>query len=86
MVRCGVSFTIEMGGSPSPTPVTPSVFSDVPREEPEKIKRWREEQKKRLEKKGNLLIVGSLQMYHTNELQEPYSAVGSVMDGLVWQV
>lgn len=25
---------------------------DIPREEPEKIKRWREEQKKRLEKKG----------------------------------
>lgn len=34
--------------SPNPTPIS---FVDIPREEPEKIKRWREEQKKRLEKK-----------------------------------
>jgi len=35
-------------GSTSPLP---SSFSDIPREEPEKIKRWREDQKKRLENK-----------------------------------
>jgi hypothetical protein len=40
----------ELGGSPSPPTVQTSVF-DTPREEPEKIKRWREEQKRRLEQK-----------------------------------
>jgi len=39
----------QLSRSPSPSPV-PSQ-PQIPREEPEKIKRWREEQKKRLEKK-----------------------------------
>jgi hypothetical protein len=39
----------ELGGSSSPTPVSQP---QIPREEPEKIKRWREEQKTRLEQKG----------------------------------
>lgn len=39
----------ELSRSPSPSPVP--VQHQVPREEPEKIKRWREEQKKRLEQK-----------------------------------
>jgi hypothetical protein len=38
---------VELFASPAPTrPVT--------REEPEKIKKWREEQKKRLEEKGRM--------------------------------
>lgn len=33
---------------------SPIITSKVEREEPEKIKKWREEQKTRLEEKGNI--------------------------------
>lgn len=35
--------------------ITPPPAAKVVREEPEKIKKWREEQKKRLEEKGKLI-------------------------------
>lgn len=35
---------------------SPIISSKVEREEPEKIKKWREEQKTRLEEKGNLFL------------------------------
>jgi hypothetical protein len=34
----------------------PQMMSSIPREEPEKIRKWREEQKLRLEKKGTIHI------------------------------
>jgi len=43
-------FARNLGTGASTSPV-PSSFSDIPREEPEKIRRWREDQKKRLETK-----------------------------------
>jgi len=64
----------ELGGSPSP-PTVHSVFSDIPREEPEKIKRWREEQKKRLEKKDEEEEKKKIEMRDSarKELEEWYS-------------
>jgi len=50
IVTNGISAEHDDRRSPSPLPVTTN-YSDIPREEPEKIKRWREEQKARLEKK-----------------------------------
>ena len=35
---------------------TRETFASIPREEPEKILKWREEQKLRLELKGNLYV------------------------------
>jgi len=65
----------ELGeGSPSP-PTVHSVFPEVPREEPEKIKRWREEQKKRLEKKDEEEEVKKIELREgaKKELDEWYS-------------
>lgn len=39
----------------SPDTSSPIITPKVEREEPEKIKKWREEQKTRLEEKGNAL-------------------------------
>jgi len=35
---------------------SPIITSKIEREEPEKIKKWREEQKTRLEEKGNIIF------------------------------
>lgn len=70
VVANGIS---ELEGSPSPTPVP--VQSQVPREEPEKIKRWREEQEKRLEKKDEEEETkkGEMKAAARKELDEWYS-------------
>jgi hypothetical protein len=53
----------------------PQMMSSIPREEPEKIRKWREEQKLRLEKKGtihieDLLAWFSLWYFSTDEEEE----------------